>query len=167
MVHFSRLLCISDYKFYLKSNSHWKSSAVLEVSQALYTDVITYNVSTTIEAPTEINFTIGTESGLGSFHKAILIGQNSLPQQPKKPFSLYQVFTYSELSQGDYHTVDLTAFSLGDTPVTRKYSYEVVTYPDRPYHSGPVGYGRTTIVFGFGVNGIVHTWRIRLGYFFQ
>ena len=91
----------SEYVFYIKSVSHGQVSSILTETQPLYTDVISYVITTTIENPTEITFSIRT--GVGSQHKTTLVGLNSIPRLPSKVFSLNQRFVYQSLSPGKFH----------------------------------------------------------------
>ena len=117
----------SEYEFYVESVSHGQASSILSVTQPLYTDVISYVITTTIDNPTEITFSITTESGVGSQHKTTLVGLNSIPRLLSKVFSLNQLFVYQSLSPGKFHNKHfMDIFQLGRLFIIKEQIYPKV-----------------------------------------
>ena len=83
-------------------------------------------------------------------------------RQPKRTFTLSQQFVFADLTPGDYHKLDVTAYSRGEEPVTREYSYEVVTYPMQPTEYGNREFDQSWIEFNYDATGVIHHWSLKL-----
>ena len=160
---------VSEYTFYMKSLSYDKESLALITIQPTFTDVITsWSIDTTIDNPTNLTLNLQTKSGTGKKHQAILRANNFEEMTITTQFRLSQSFTFTSLREGELYTIDVKAFSRGDFPLIREYTYVESTYPGKVYSYPWFPNGQlqdvqtSTLTWVFRSQGVKHQWVLSL-----
>ena len=146
----------------MKSVSYDKESLKLIVIRPTFTDVInSWSINTTSDDPTVLTLNIETKSGVGKKHKAVLRAYNFPEKKIITRFRLSQSFIFNSLREGEFYTIDLTAYSKGTLPLIREYTYNDFTYPAQPQlgNSGqPEVVQTTSLTWQFWSMGVKHNW---------
>ena len=148
----------------MKSVSYDKQSLVMITIQPTYTDVITsWDIVTTIDDPTVLTLNLHTKSGIGKKHIAVLRAKNFAELKIITKFRLTQAFIFSKLRQGELYTIDVKAYSKGQLPWIREYTYVDFTYPAVVNQSDgtlPLDVKTSTLTWKFWSVGVKHNWVI-------
>ena len=158
---------VSEYTFYIKSLSYDKESLVLIIIQPTFTDIISsWSIDTIIDNPTVLTLNLQTKSGTGKKHRVILKADNFEEKKITTKFRLSQAFTYSSLREGEFYIIEVTAFSGGDRPWIREYTYVESTYPAHvqlhPISPQPQDVQTSTLTWQFCSEGVKHQWVLSL-----
>ena len=155
---------VSEYTYYMKSVSYGKQSLVMITIQPTYTDVITsWDIVTTIDTPTILTLNLHTKSGIGKKHIAVLRAKNFPEMKIITKFRLTQAFIFSKLRQGELYTIYVKAYSKGQLPWIREYTYVDFTYPAVVQQSDgelPLDVKPSTLTWKFYSLGVKHNWVI-------
>ena len=151
----------------MKNLSYDKESLVLITIQPTFTDVISSrSIDTTIDNPKVLTLNLETKSGVGKKHRTILRANNFEEITKISPFRLSQSFTYTSIREGEFYTIDVTAFSRGDHSLIRNYTYVRSTFPAQVQldtsSTQPEDVQTSTLTWRFWSEGMKHQWVLAL-----
>ncbi|XP_063722358.1 uncharacterized protein LOC134848777 [Symsagittifera roscoffensis] len=143
-IYITELVAGKEYTIFVKSVSHGKESLILEVVHPTFTDVTSIDTTSSPNTPKQFTIYHNTASGVGWQHEVFIDsrGTRVVPRLYNFPFQLSQVWDIHHasgnlmLQGGVFYTINITAYSQGETPVVRKYYTEEITYPEKPIPDG-------------------------------